>query len=165
MQDKQYALDLGAGALNDSIFLLSEHFEKVIAVDKNSIANGVANTLPRKHFKYVISSFEDFLFQPNTFNLISAQYAIPFINPSDFNRVFNDIKKSIKIDGVFTGQFFGDKDEWRENAKMTFHTKKQVDILLHDLEILEFEEEEVDKFTAMGVMKHWHIFHFIVKNS
>jgi len=34
---------------------------------------------------------------------------------------------------------------------------------LKGLTIISFNEEERDKETAAGEMKHWHVFHFIVK--
>ena len=56
VKDKENALDLGSGALNDSMYLLSAGYKHVTAVDKVSIAEDIAKTLPIDTFKYVIST-------------------------------------------------------------------------------------------------------------
>lgn len=63
------------------------------------------------------------------------------------------------------GSIVGDKDEWVQNKNMTFHKREDAEKLVSVFEILSFEEEEQDKPTAAGDMKHWHVFHFIVKKS
>lgn len=71
----------------------------------------------------------------------------------------------MKVEGIFTGQLFGDKDEWNGSENMTFHTKAEAINLFANFEVLDFEEEEADKPTAAGIMKHWHVFHFILRKS
>lgn len=165
IKQKESALDLGAGALNDSKYLLSQGFKKVIAIDKFDVAAQVAENLPKENFEYVISSFEEYSFPKNTFDLVNAQYALPFISPSHFDAVFSDILHSVKKGGIITGQFFGDRDEWKNESNMTFLTKLQTSEYLKSLKIIFFEEEERDKKTARGEMKHWHVFHFIGEKS
>jgi tellurite methyltransferase len=161
--NRDSAIDLGSGALNDSMFLLKEGFKKVVALDKELVGKEVADSLPSDQFEYVISSLESFKFS-TTFDLINAQYSLPFINPEQFESVFQKIKLALKEGGIFVGQFFGDRDEWASDNEMTFHTKEQATNLLSDFEILLLEEKENDRPTAAGVMKHWHVFDFIVRN-
>lgn len=62
------------------------------------------------------------------------------------------------------GNFFGEKDSWNNIKKeMVFLTKKEVLDLFKDFEILEFKEIEKDGKTALGILKHWHIFEIIAK--
>lgn len=166
VSEKNSALDLGAGALNDAQYLLSEGFEHVTALDSSPIAQEVADTLPPEHFLYVISTYENFDFKKEAYDLINAQYALPFNPPESFDRVFQDIITSLKPCGVFTGQLFGIRDEWNvPNSNKSFHTKEQVENIFSDLEILGFREEEGEKPTAAGPMKHWHVFHFIARKT
>ena len=162
VSNRDTAIDLGSGALNDSIFLLKEGFRKVIALDKEPVAKEIADTFPSDQFEYVISPLETFEFS-TTFDLVNAQYSLPFINPKEFDSVFKKIRLALKEGGIFVGQFFGDRDEWSSGNKMTFHTKEQAVDLLSGLEILLFEEKENDRPTAAGQMKHWHVFDFIVR--
>lgn len=156
-------LDVGSGALNDSRFLLREGFKHITAVDQAPVAQDIAESLPKDKFKYVISRVEDVDLSQECYDLINAQLSLPFINPGMFDKTFSKLISSLKKDGVFSGQFFGVNDGWNKNPDMTFLTKHKTLELLAGLEVLHFKEIEIDKNTAAGEMKHWHIFDFIVK--
>ncbi len=157
------AIDLGSGALNDSMYLLDQDFKHVAALDKEPVAKEIAEKLPKEKFTYIISDFETYSFPVNKFDLVNAHYALPFIKPEVFEKVFHNIVASIKVNGILVGQLFGDRDEWKNNENMNFHTLEEVKAIFSDLEILYFEEEEKEKPTAAGIMKHWHVFHFIAR--
>ncbi|KND50075.1 MAG: SAM-dependent methyltransferase [Parcubacteria bacterium C7867-008] len=163
VQQKESALDLGAGALNDSIYLLGEGFAHVTAEDAEPLATEIADKLPADKFTYVVEKMESFTFRAKEYDLVNAQYTLPFLHPDQFEKVWSEIIRSLKTGGIFTGQFFGDRDEWQGKDTMTFHTRAEAEKLLEKLTVLEFEEEEVDKPTAAGIMKHWHVFHFIAR--
>lgn len=62
--------------------------------------------------------------------------------------------------------FFGTKDSWVEiKPKMVFLSKTEVLELFKDFDIIHFKEIEEDKKTALGVMKHWHIYNVIAKKK
>jgi len=163
--NKNKALDLGAGALQDSKFILESGFRQVVIVDKSPLVKEYANGLSGIDIQ--ISHFEDFDFIPENFDLISAQWSLPFCNPIHFNRAFKDIIGSLKTGAIFTGQLFGVNDEWNANQmkkeQMTFHTKEEVYSILNGLEIIKLIEKEEDSKTALGVLKHWHVFHIIAR--
>lgn len=162
VSNRDSAIDLGSEALNDSVFLLKEGFKRVIAVDKEPVAKEIANRLPSDQFEYIVSDFESLKLH-TTFDLMNAQYSLPFINPEQFELVFQKMVDALKEDGIFVGQFFGDRDEWSTDTKMTFQTKEEGMNLLSSLEVLLFDEKENDRPTAAGVMKHWHVFDFIAR--
>jgi len=162
--EKYHALDLGAGALNESRYLLSRGFEHVTAVDKEPLAREIVTTLPPNSFSYIISEAETYEFPKDEFDIVNAQYSLPFVNPNKFEKVMEGIQLSLKTSGIFVGQFFGDRDEWNiKDSGMTFHSKEAALKTLADFESIIFREEEADKPTAAGEMKHWHVFHFIVR--
>ena len=163
VKNKNKCLDLGSGALNDSVYLISEGFKHVTALDKEPVAKEIADKLPNDKLTYTISSFEDFEFPENEFDLINAQYSLPFISPAKFNEVFGKIYKSLKTEGILAGQFFGNKDEWSNDGNMNFHTKEEVEHIISNFEVLELNEEEKDGPTAVGDIKHWHVFCFILR--
>ena len=158
-----HALDIGAGALSDSKYLLLEGFKQVTALDKESVSEAVRQAVTDSTFEYITFSFEDFVFPLTTYDFITAQYSLLFIHPSEFSRVFQSILQSLKTRGIFTGQLFGDRDEWKNIPIMTFHALEQATKLLEGMKIIHFEEEEQNKKTAMGKLKHWHVFHFIIE--
>lgn len=160
------ALDIGAGALNDSIHLLDIGFGHVTALDGEPIAQEIADSLPADRFDYVIASFEDFVFLRGAYDLVNAQYALPFIRPDAFDRVFPAILASLKSGAILTGQFFGDRDDWVGTPNMTFQTRAEAEALLAPLTVLSFrEEDEPNSQTLNGTPKHWHLYHFIARKD
>lgn len=160
------AIDIGAGALNDTRFLLDAGFAHVTALDAEPIAQDIADTLPPDRFRYVIATFEDFAFLPATYDLLNAQYALPFIRPDSFDHVFDAILASLRPGGILTGQFFGDRDDWVGTPNMTFHSREGAEALLAPLTVLAFrEEDDPASQTLNGVPKHWHLFHFIARKD
>jgi tellurite methyltransferase len=164
---REKALDLGAGVLNDAKYLLRKGFKHVTAVDKEAVAGDVARALPRKRFIHIRSSFENYGFPESAFDVITAQYSLPFIPPADFEAIFTKVKRSLVVGGIFTGQLFGDRDAWNVPPQsMTFLTRQGVERLLADMRILELLEEERDSPTVTsGQLKHWHVFHIISKKG
>lgn len=162
VKNKSKAIDVGGGALNDTKYLLDQGFE-VTVIDESPLMEKEAKNIPSDKLQAITTSFEEFNFPKEEYDLASAMFALPFTAPQHFTEVFEKIKSSLKKDGIFCGQFFGDRDEWKTNPNMTFHTKEQAEELLKDLEIISFKEEEKEDKTATGGMKHWHIFHIIAR--
>ena len=99
---------------------------------------------------------------PEKYDLISAQYALPFYGPKGFEEFIAKLISSLKVGGVFVGQFFGNRDGWNTpETNLAFQTREEAETLLRDLKIEGFTEEEKDGKTASGENKHWHVFHFI----
>lgn len=160
------ALDLGAAALNNTKYLLSEGFKHVTALDKERLADDIVAELPADKVEYVISTFEDFEFSENEYDIVNAQYALPFNPPDTFKEVFSKIKRALKPNGIFVGQLFGVNDEWNTAEKrMSFHSKEDVAELLSDMEVVELNEEEKDEKPIVGDVKHWHVFHIIARKT
>ena len=160
------AIDVGAGALNDTRFLLDEGFVSVTALDSAPIAQDIADTMPAKRFRYVISTFEAFDFPVAAYDLVNAQYALPFVRPDHYDRVFAAVLATLRPGGIFTGQFFGDRDDWAGTPNMTFHSRSSALQLLAPLTLIEFTEEDDPASTTLsGQPKHWHLFHFIARRD
>lgn len=169
VRERGRALDLGPGALNESKFLLEQGFRSVIAVNKDPletdpVAKERAGSFPRDRFEYRVSTYDSFAFEMKAYDLINAQYALPFNPPETFDRMFESLTKSLKSGGMFTGQFFGPKDEWNDGTNaMTFLSREKVEELLRDFDIISFEEVEGSDRLAVGGEKYWHTFHVIAR--
>jgi|CXWL01.1.fsa_nt_gi ubiquinone/menaquinone biosynthesis C-methylase UbiE len=155
---RESALDVGAGTLSDSKFLLSEGFERVVALDIEPF-----EALPDPRFEFIKSSFEEYEFPLETFDVINARFSFPFCNPQAFPRVWKRVTASLKKGGVFSGQLFGVKDEWATDVSMTFQTQDQLQKLLSDFDIIRNVEVERNSPTAEGHMKHWHFYALILR--
>lgn len=161
---KGRALELGAGAGRDTRYLLEQGFE-VTAVDAEPQSVTLLSALAQAHLRVMQSTFEDFDFATNgPYDLISAQFALPFIPPAHFTDVFARLKNALASGGVFAGQFFGVHDEWNTpDRAITFLTRAEAEALLSDLETIELTEEDADGKIADGSPKHWHIFHILAR--
>lgn len=158
------AIDIGGGTLRDARYLLSKGFA-VTVIDKESQILDEAKRIKTDKLRCIVTTFEDFNFGTEQYDIASAMYSLPFNPPETFPTVFDNVKKSIEKNGIFTGQLFGVHDEWVGRKNMTFHTRRQVEELLADMEIILLDEEEQDGTTALGTTKHWHLFHVIAKKT
>ena len=157
-----YALDLGAGALNDTRYLLKQGYE-VDVVDSNPSILELGKGLKKVHL--FVSTFDTFDFPVAKYDLVNAEYSLPFNPPETFDFMFARLITSLKPGGVFVGQFFGVEDSWSNNKKMTFHTKGQVEALFKEFTISHFEETKKEGKTAMGQEKFWHYFDVIAARN
>jgi SAM-dependent methyltransferase len=164
--DRDAALDLGAGALRDTKFLLENGFKKIVAVDADASFLDKVTALHDPRVEGHVSTFDAFTYEVSAYDLVNAQWALPFSPPHTFTETFLKIKTSLKLGGIFVGQFFGLNDEWNveENKKrMIFLSGEQVHDLLDDVEVITLSESEKDGLTASGKAKHWHVYYVIAR--
>jgi SAM-dependent methyltransferase len=160
---KGKALDIGAGALNETRYLLSQGFE-VTAVDSEPASAESAARIQDEKLQFEAVSYEVFRFPKDHYDLAVALYALPFTPPEHFKRVVQKLLGSIKPGGVFVGQFFGPDDEWNDGSShINFVSKNDVKNMFKSFEILSLEEEKGPGTTATGGTKYWHIFHIVAK--
>ena len=154
------ALDLGAGSLRDTYYLSSK-FNHVTALDAES---SLSEKEVPTNVSVVISPFEEMDLPENNYDFVSSQFSLSFVDRENIYEIMEKVKLSLKRDGVFCGQFFGEKDEWNKGGKkMSFVTREEAEELLSGLEVISIKEEQVDKKTAAGKEKHWHLIHFAVR--
>jgi SAM-dependent methyltransferase len=157
------ALDLGCGAGRDTRYLLARGW-RVTAVDREPAAIALFADLPQENLRAVQSSFEDFVYEREKYDLVSAQFSLPFLPRFVFRGVFSRVKQAIKPRGLFAGNFFGVNDGWNTpDNDLTFLTREAVDRALEGLTVIELTQEERDGNTAWGTMKHWHEFQVIAR--
>lgn len=157
------ALDVGAGAGRDTAYLL-EHGWRVTAVDASAAASKLLRTLgPGDRLQVVHSAAEDF--EPATYDLVNAQFSLPFIPPASFAETVARLQKAVRPGGVMAVTFFGPRDEWNvAGSEMTFATQAEVAALFRDWDVVDLEEIEEDGTTATGGKKHWDVIHVIARS-
>ena len=163
-----YSIDLGCGSGRDTMELLGKGW-KVLAIDNNLYGfNKMKSKLKEEQLAKLETKEERFEeVQLPKADLVNASLSIPFCKPEYFDKFWATIVDAININGRFSGNFFGDRDDWRNNEKMTFVTKDKLLELFEDFQIEYLEEKEYDGTTIFkGNLKHkhWHIFNVVAKH-
>lgn len=157
---KDRALDIGAGALNGSQFLLDMGFSEVDAIDLTPQFKSL-KIKKGAHFKYFQRSFGQYHFPLEAFDLISAEYALPFCDRESFDSIWNGMERSLRWSGIFAGQLFGVEDGWAGNPNMTFHSRKDIAILTKQFSTIKIKE--IQFVESSSRRKLWHYFDLILK--
>lgn len=162
LNNKFTALDIGCGAGRDTRYLIDRGYA-VTAVDINPEISKYLDSIPHKDkLKIVISPIEEFGFEK--YDLVSAQWSLPFVDPGKFDQTIHKIKESINKDGMFVGQLFGVNDEWNTLGKrMKFVTKNEVREIFKGMELIRIREEKREGVLPSGIKKRWHLFHVVAR--
>ena len=163
--NRQHALDLGAGALRDTKFLLSTGFKKVTVIDIDPAVKKYADKIPANILKFQIKPFEKVELKRNQFDLINAQFSLPFTTPPHLPNLIDQIKSSLQPGGIFCANFFGLKDDWAKQPEMSFTSKTKMKQLLKGLKILYLNERKFSGRTSNGQPKNWHLIEIIAQQK
>ncbi len=162
------ALDLGCGDGRDTSELLSRGW-RVWAQDSHPEAirrlqarPGVEQALGDGRLRIAQADFVD-LQLPSTAQLVNASFSLPFCPPDEFAKLWASIDAAIPPGGRFSGQLFGDRDDWAPLEDRTHLTRPQA-LALFDQYVLErFIEEDRPSTQPGEAHKHWHLFHIIAR--
>jgi tellurite methyltransferase len=165
---EQFAVDLGCGTGRDTVELLRRGW-RVLALD--GTAEAIERLRQRQDFsgrewsrlETCVARFEAAEW-PET-DLVNSSFALPFCPPQAFPSLWRRIETSLRAGGRFSGQLFGDRDEWSDEGDLTFHSRDEVKALLAGFEVERFDEIEEDGATATGKPKHWHLFHIVARRK
>ena len=95
------AIELGCGAGNDTTYLIKNNWN-VIAIDREDVEERIAKRLSIEEirkFTFQKQDFETLRLEEN--NLIVANYSLPFCEKDKFEKLWNEIKRSILPDRIF----------------------------------------------------------------
>ncbi|MES2314964.1 MAG: methyltransferase domain-containing protein [Patescibacteria group bacterium] len=163
VKEKGGAIDIGAGALRDTRYLLENGFD-VTVVDNSPLLDAEAAKINNSKLHVSAVSFEDFDFPKNKYDLASAMFALNFCDPVYFDAVFEKIKGSLKPDGIFCALLFGDRDEWSNYADKTYPSKDRITKLLNDFEIISLNEKNPGEKDESGeLITSGHVLQFIAR--
>ncbi len=167
-EKKDFALDIGAGNLRDTKFLLSNGFE-VTAVDISSESERLAKDLNDPKLTMFNGRIGEFEFPGEHFSLVNAQGILFHIHKDRFDFVMKKIKKSLKSGGVLCADFIGEHDDWNYETETKYIlTKENLDLLKEDFDIKSLHDYEADESEETREMKavyknnpnykakHWH---------
>ena len=102
-EPKDQALDAGAGALNAAKYLLSTGFNHVTALDSSPASQQIAEELPANQLTFVLARFEDFAYPDGAYDLVNAEFSLPFIGARAFPSAFSKLLRSISFNSHVHG--------------------------------------------------------------
>ncbi len=162
--EPRLAIDLGCGEGRDTVELLRRGW-RVLAIDDEPDALRRIETRPdldgRERLETQRASMES-VELPKA-DLVNASYALPFCRPGSFERLWAQIDNAIRPGGRFSGQLFGETDDWAALDDRTHHTRDEVLELLRPFEIEVLVEEQKAPNPASAYPKRWHMFHVVAR--
>lgn len=159
------ALDLGAGTGSDSVWMIENGFS-VIALDKDA-SKLRANELLTNKATIVEQSWDEYVFTPDSLNLIVAQNTFPFLSREKAERVIADAISALKSGGFICYTLFGPNDAWAHKEDMHFVPYEEALTFAQQFPVeLFFRSNEIGYGTTMrGDMKFWEIHRIILKKN
>ncbi len=144
-KDKGYALDIGAGNLRDTKFLLHEGF-KVTAVDPSPGSVAAAQKIDDPNFTMFQGFAGAYPFPENHFSIINAQQILFHFPKAKFDFIMEKIQSSLTSGGILCANFLGENDTWNSPEKnMTITPAKDLPEILKGFEIVYIKEHERDQ--------------------
>lgn len=165
------ALDLGAGAGNDTRYLLGLGL-RVHAVEPDPFAVAVIRACAEQQgtsdaLTIHPRSFEAMKLPEREFGFVHASLSLPFAAPETFSKVWSQIVSSMADGAIFSGDFFGPRHGWAKNPELTILSEEEVRALFtnHGLSILSFEERDGMMPVVDGENVRFHKFDVVARRG
>lgn len=154
---KEASLDLGAGNLRDSRFLLKNGFKRVVAVD--SCEDSRAFLIEGIEFE--ITPIETYVPEKDSFDFAFSCNTLFFLGVDQVATVFQNVLQGLRSGGVFACNVLGEEDDWVvQGQKVSYFDEKTLATLLDGFEILGAGESKKQSQSlnshGMLVGKFWH---------
>ncbi len=157
-----HALDIGAGPLNETRFLLRRGFD-VDAIDTDPLVGEMAASLGRG-LTFMQADIRDVRLAREKYLVAVAIHVLPFLPRAALPGVIAELSASLLPGGLLCFTLFGVKDGWAGlRPQMTFFSREEVIPLFAGLRPVLFEEEEHQGTNARNEPKHWHVFRGVFK--
>jgi SAM-dependent methyltransferase len=158
-----HALDIGAGPLNDTRFLLRAGFS-VDAVDRDPHTLALATALHDPRFNFFHADIRDVPIATAAYSLIVAIHVLPFLPRADLPRIISSIIDGLSNGGILCCTFLGPDDSWaQKRPHMTFYSRSELHSMFTRLQPIVFSDCRYDGTNAKNDPKHWHVLRCILR--
>jgi trans-aconitate methyltransferase len=150
------ALDIGAGSLNSTRYLLSAGFT-VHAVDADPYTAELAAQLDNRRLAMHCADVLDVPVPHRTFDLIVAIHILHLLPRRDLDTIVPRLVSGLADGGVLCATFVGIRDTWAATPwRATALRRDEIVDLISDLSVIRLDELEYDGVNVLGQRKHWH---------
>ena len=156
--ERSASLDLGAGNLRDSRFLLKQGFERVVAVDGSETSRKFASAGIELH----IARIEEWEPELRAYDFAFSCNTLFFLSHAQVAKVFQSVSKSLRSGGIFACNVLGEKDGWvLRGERVSYYTEETLLALCADFELIGTGESKIlgsslATRTTPRVPKFWH---------
>ncbi len=178
VKNKEKAIDIGAGALRETKYLVDQGFKKVVVVDYSKLNENYLKDIENKDaIEYFQEKVENYKFLQEDSDLIVSMNTLSWVHKERLSDVVQNIKNALKSEGVFVGTFFAVDDDLVKNGtsdgdKASGLNRKEIEELFKDFEFIEIGtiENGIDEYDENikiknGTMVHKHDFLVIVQKK
>lgn len=151
------AIDLGCGDGAETRALLDAGWAvHAIDADAGGLERVRARAHPDDRLTTERSRFEDISQLPRA-DLVVACFSLSFCPPEAFDRLWAAITSALTPGGRFSGNVFGERDDWAGAPAMTFVGESRARAMFAGWDVEIWDEVDEDGEAASGP-KHWHWF-------
>lgn len=150
------AIDIGAGSLNSTRYLLSAGFT-VHAIDTDPYTAELADELDDPRLTMHCADVLDVPVPERRFDLIVAIHVLHLLSRRDIDTIVPRLVGALADGGVLCATFVGVRDTWAATPwRATALRRDDVVGLISDLSVIRLDELEYDGVNVLGQSKHWH---------
>lgn len=159
------ALDLGCGAGIEAKYLAQKGFlvdavdssKESISQTKKTCKNFPVNVVERNIFEYEI--------KPKKYSIIVFWNVLPFLEKTKSLELIKRIEAGIITNGYLVFSFYGPKDDWVRNRKISPWKIEEFKKILTEMNIIKISEIKETAPLFSGEIKFWHKIHGIAQKK
>ena len=161
------AVDMGCGAGNDTNYSLSRGYI-VFAFDSEPAAIDSIRDLEnaksgQSRFRSEVATFADVTLPSS--DLVNAAFSLPFHGRKGVEELWAKIFRSIRPNGLFAVQLFGEEDSWKDRDDLFFVSSDELSKFCEGYKTEFYKEMKGPGKTAVGGSKYWHVHHFVLRKA
>ncbi|MEN9450388.1 MAG: hypothetical protein RJA83_1002 [Pseudomonadota bacterium] len=166
--EKHRALDLGSGAGNEDVDLLTRGWD-VVGVDASPRSGEIIKERAKGlngHFSFLEADFRSAQLT-GYYDFVMSFYSLPFGNKKELSLLVKNIGKHMKNGGIFAVTFFGYQHDFVKQGKAYGISKEELNNILrsNQFNVTFFLNRIFDQKTFAGDPVHWDVFDVVAVKS
>lgn len=154
------AIDLGCGRGIESRYLAESGYT-VHAYDVDRSVTAEMAELAAEHPVHHITADLAEVTELPSADLVLACASLPFVPRTEFDVLWEAVRRALRRGGVLAVDLFGHRDDWA-STDGTYLTRPEAEALFDGLDLLSMSEVERDGASFAGP-KHWHTYQVLAR--